>query len=72
MALKSYNKLLEDKTANQIALEGKRRPYITETDTQFTKICLWLVYDVKKISRKITFKTLTAISCALKVLNRIT
>ena len=74
MALKSYKKYLEDKTANQnnFSCSGKeRRPVITETDLQFTKICL-LSVNVKKISRKIIFKVLTAISSPLKALDRFT
>ena len=64
MAIKSHNKKLEDKTANNVnvgCISKTGGTLITETGLDFPKISLRLV-KVKKVSRKIIFKVLTAIS----------
>ena len=74
MALKLYNKYLEDITANQINFGCSRKngvPYITDTYLQFTKEKFDRLV-LKEIAQKIIFIVLTAVSCPLKFLDRFT
>ena len=74
MALKTYNKQLFDKAANEINLccNGMKEfnPVFTETNLQFTN----KVYDllILKNFQKFISKVLTAISCPLTALDRFT
>ena len=68
MAFKSYNKLLEDEILTSLNLLFPSLMRLTYDSRK-------QVYDrlmLKKISRKIIFKVLTAISCPLKALDRFT
>ena len=70
MAYKSYNKWLEDKTANQINFSCSRKegdPFITETGLKFTKKKFMIGLMLKKFLEESFFKSQQPLAVHWKV-----